>query len=412
MKVLKCHSYYRVRGGEDECFDAEVALLESRGVNVLRFVRHNDAIDGMSRLSVARLTVWNHDVFRQLRALIRRERPDIVECTNSFPLLSPSVCYAARVEGVPMVQGLQNFRLICAANGFFLRDGQVCEDCLHTALPWPAVVHACYRNSWRASAVVATLQTVHRAAGTWHRAVDLFVTPSEFARRKLIDGGVPADRVVAMPNFLVTDPGPGGGRGGYAVFVGRLSREKGLSTLVDAWAHLRSDLRLKIVGDGPDREVLSATAARDARIEIVGRRTLAETLAIVGDAVCLIMPSLWYETFGRVIMEAFAVGTPVIASRLGAMGEIVTEGRTGALFEVGNAADLAGAVDRMVAAPERLAGMRAAARQAFEDKYTADRRYELMTAAYERAVQLAAGRQPGRRSGAPRNGASAWNTNP
>ncbi len=388
MKVLRCHTYYQVRGGEDESFDAEVALLESRGVEVLCFTLRNDAIDGMSRLSVARRTIWNHDAFRQLRDLIRRERPNVVHCTNSFPLISPSACYAARAEGVPMVQSLHNFRLLCA-NAFLFRNGQVCEDCLHTALPWPAVAHGCYRDSRSGSAAVATLQTVHRVAGTWRRAVDLFVTPSEFARRKLIESGLSADRVVAKPNFLVTDPGPGDGRGGYAAFVGRLSREKGLSTLVDAWAKVRSDLRLKIVGNGPDRELVSAAAARDARIEIVGRRTNAETLAIIGDASCLVMPSVCYETFGRVIMEAFAVGTPAIASRLGPMSELVDEGRTGALFEVGNAADLATAVDRLVSEPEGLARMRAAARQEFQDNYTADRNYALMTAVYDRAVELA-----------------------
>lgn len=400
MKVLACHTYYQVRGGEDESFDAEVALLESRGVEVLRFTTHNDAIDRMNRLAAAGRAIWNRDVFRQLRDLIRRERPDVVHCTNAFPLLSPSVCHAARAEGVAMVQSLRNFRLLCA-NAFFFRNGQVCEDCLHTAVPWPAVAHGCYRDSRSGSAVVATLQIVHRMAGTWQRAVDLFVTPSEFARRKFIESGFSADRVVTKPNFLATDPGVGDGRGGYAVFVGRLSREKGLATLVEAWAMVRSDLRLKIVGDGPDGEVVSAAAARDARIEIMGRRPRVETLAIIGGATCLIMPSVWYETFGRSLMEAFAVGTPVVASWLGAMTELVQEGRTGTLFEAGNATALAAAVNGLAAAPERLARMRAAARQEFLDKYTADRNYVLMMAMYRHAMALtrppAAAGEPDRR---------------
>lgn len=389
MRVLTCHTYYQVRGGEDESFDAEVALLESRGVDVLRFTMHNDAVGGMGRLSVAGRTIWNGDVFRQLRDLIRRERPDVIHCTNSFPLISPSVCYAGRAAGVPVVQSLRNFRLLCA-NGFFFRNGQVCEDCLHTSVPWPAVAHGCYRDSRCGSSVVATMQLVHRVAGTWRRAVDIFVTPSEFARQKFIESGFSADRVITKPNFLATDPGPGSGRGGYAVFVGRLSREKGLGTLVEAWAKVRSNLRLKIVGDGPDRQLVSAVAARDARIDIVGRRTRAETQAVIANAACLIMPSVWYETFGRSLMEAFAVGTPVIASRLGAMSEIVDDGRTGVLFEAGNAVALATAVDGMVALPERLAGMRTAARQEFQDKYTSDRNYALLRAIYDRAVSRAA----------------------
>ena len=198
-----------------------------------------------------------------------------------------------------------------------------------------------------------------------------------------------ADRVVVNPNFLVSDPGLGNGRGGYAVFVGRLSREKGLSTLIDAWAHVKSDLRLKIIGDGPDRELAEASASGNPRIEFLGRQPLADTLACIGGAACLVMPSVFYETFGRVAMEAFAVGTPTIASRLGAMSELVDDGRTGALFEPGNVAALAAAVDQLVAAPERLARMRADARQEFLDKYTAERNYTSLMSTYRRTIELA-----------------------
>jgi glycosyltransferase involved in cell wall biosynthesis len=391
MKVLKCHTYYQVRGGEDESFDSEAELLESRGVEVVRFTLHNDAIHGMAMPSIARRAIWNHEVFVRVRELIRRERPDVMHCTNSFPLLSPSAHYAARAEGVPVVQALHNFRLLCT-NGFLFHDGRVCEDCLHTALPWPAVAHGCYRGSRAGSAVVAAVNVVHSRAGAWRHAVDLFATPSEFARQKFVDSGFPSDRVIARPNFLKLDPGPGRGSGGYAVFVGRLSGEKGLDTLLGAWKTMRSDLRLKIVGDGPERGRLAAAAAGDSRIELVGRLSQADTLAVIGSASCLIMPSLWYETFGRVAMEALAVGTPVIASRLGAMIEIVTDGQTGALFEAGNAAALSAAVDGLVSEPARLVCMRSAARRRFLEGFTADRGYDALIAIYRRVVAEAASR--------------------
>ena len=388
MKVLMCHAYYQVRGGEDESFDAQVALLTSRGDEVVPFTVHNDLANGMNLLSLAGRTIWNRQSYAQMRELIRRERPDVMHCTSSFPLLSPSVLYAARDEGVPVLQALHNFRLMCA-NAFLSRDGQVCEACLHTTLPWPAVVHGCYHDSRLGSAVVAATQVVHRAVGTWRHAANLFMTPSEFARGKFIDSGIPAERIVVKPNFLLTDPGIGDGRGGYAVFVGRLSREKGLPTLIDAWARVTSDLRLKIIGDGPDHELVAKAAAADRRIEVLGRMTHAGTLATIGGAACLVMPSVFYETFGRVAMEAFAVGTPTVASRLGAMSELVDDGRTGALFEAGNAAALAAAVDHVVASPERLARMRMAARREFLDKYTDERNYPALMSAYKRAIELA-----------------------
>jgi glycosyltransferase involved in cell wall biosynthesis len=382
MKVLLCHNFYQQPGGEDQSFAAEARLLEERGHQVIRFTLHNDAIEAMTRWDVARRTLWNPDAYRQLRRLIRRERPDVVHCTNTFPLLSPAACHAARAEGVPVVQALRNYRLICP-NALFLRQGQVCEDCLGKAVPWPAVVHGCYRNDRAATAVVAGMLTAHRALRTWARKVTLFFTLTDFARRKLIEGGLPAARIAVKPNFIDPDPGPGDGRGGYAIFVGRLSPEKGLATLLAAWQLLPEPVPLKIVGDGPQAELVRQAAARDPRIEWLGRRSPEDVLDLVGAAACLVMPSLWYETFGRTIIEGFARGTPAIVSRLGAMAELVHEGRTGLLFEPGNAADLALKVRRLLADP---VGMRPEARRDYERKYTAAINYELLLGLYQRAL--------------------------
>ena len=165
--------------------------------------------------------------------------------------------------------------------------------------------------------------------------------------RKLIQGNLPADRIVVKPNFVDPDPGAGRGRGGYAIFVGRLSPEKGLETLLDAWTRLSADLNgmpLKIVGDGPLAPTVKLAAEQNSRIEWLGSRSLTEVLTLVGDATMLVMPSIWYETFGRTIIEAYACGTPVIASNLGAMAELVVDGETGLLFAPGDADDLAAKV--------------------------------------------------------------------
>jgi glycosyltransferase involved in cell wall biosynthesis len=384
LKVLLCHNYYQQPGGEDQSFAAEARLLEARGHAVLRYTLHNDAIAGMGRLAVARKTLWNADAHAEVRRLIRRERPAVLHCTNTFPLLSPAVYYAARAEGVPVVQSLRNYRLLCPG-ALLLRDGKVCEECLGKLVPWPAVRHRCYRQDRGASAVVAALNVGHRALGTWSRAVDLYFTPSEFARRKYIEGGFAAERLAVKPNFIEPDPGPGSGRGGYAIFVGRLSAEKGLDTLLAAWQGPDVPLPLKVVGDGPLAEVVRTAARHNAGIEWLGRRTPEVVLDLVGAAAVLVMPSTWYETFGRTVLEAFARGTPVVASRIGALAELVAEGRTGLLFEPGNAAELAAKVRALLADPAALARLRQSARRDYETKYTGEINYRLLLDLYQRA---------------------------
>jgi glycosyltransferase involved in cell wall biosynthesis len=393
MKILLCHNYYQQPGGEDQSFAAEARLLEAHGHEVLRFTRHNDSIDEMSRWDIARRTFWNRDTYRQLRRLIRRERPDLMHCTNTFPLISPAAGYAARAEGIPVVQSLRNYRLLCP-NALFLREGRVCEDCLGKAVPWPGVVHGCYRNSRAATAVVAGMLAGHRALRTWTRTIDLFFTLTEFARRKFIEGGLPAERIVVKPNFIDPDPGPGAGRGGYAIFVGRLSPEKGVETLLSAWSRMSVALPLKIVGDGPLAESVRAAGARDPRIEMLGRRSASEVLDLVGEASCLVMPSIWYETFGRTIIEAFARGTPVIASRIGALAELVDDGRTGLLFTPGDPSDLALKVQQLLADAPRLAQMRQEAREEYRRKYTPEINYRMLLAIYDRARSASKGPLP------------------
>ena len=359
--------------------------MESHGHQVLRFIRHNDAIARMKRFDVAPRAIWNWDTFHELRDLIRRERPSVMHCTNTFPLISPAAYYAARAEGVPIVQSLRNYRLFCL-NACFLRNDRVCEDCLGKGVPWPGVLHGCYRSSRTASAVVAAMLSLHRVLRTWTRMVDRYYTLTEFSRRKFIEGGLPDRKVAVKPNFIHPDPGPSRGQGGYAVFIGRLSPEKGIKPLLSCWSQLGGRLPLKIIGDGPLAESVKATADRTAGIDWLGRRQPQEVLALLGEATCLVMPSIWYETFGRTIIEAYAKGTPVVASRLGAMAELVHDGRTGLLFEPGNPADLALKIHSLLGNPERSAEMRIAARREYEEKYTAETNYRMLMRIYEEAA--------------------------
>ncbi|MFN2382934.1 MAG: glycosyltransferase [Gemmatimonadota bacterium] len=385
MKVLLCHNFYREPGGEDHSFANEAALLAARDVETVQFTLHSREAAAMSGPQIARKTIWNRDVYASLRALIARERPTLMHCTNTFPLISPSAHSAARAERLPVVQALRNYRMLCA-NALLYRDGRACEECVGRSVPWPSVVHGCYRDSRSASAVVATMLTVHRVRRTWARTVSMFYTPSEFARRMFIAGGFAADRLVVKPNFVRYEGPPGTGRGGYAVFVGRLAMEKGLDTLIEAWARLDLPVPLKLIGDGPLAGDVAAAAARDPRIEWLGRRTPDDVLKLVGEATCLIMPSVSYETFGRTIIEAFAMGTPVIASNLGAMAELVTPAQTGLLVPPRDSEALAQAVLRLVADDAGLARMRRAARATFEEKYTPARNFDLLMDIYQQVL--------------------------
>jgi glycosyltransferase involved in cell wall biosynthesis len=387
VKILLCHNHYRHAGGEDASCAAEAVLLESHGHRVVRFTAHNDSIADARAWRLAGRAIWNRSAYAELRRLIRLERPDVLHCTNWFPLISASVYHAARAEGVPVVQALRNYRVGCPATLFF-RNGHVCEDCRSKILAWPGVLRGCYRDSRAATALVAVTFGTHHALGTFRRDVSVYYTPTAFARDLLVRCRIPADRILVKPNFVHPDPGRREGGGGYAVYVGRLSPEKGLDTLLGAWARLEDATPLVIVGDGPEAPRVAEAARRDARIRWLGRRPLPEVADIVGEAACLVMPSLWYETFGRVIIEAFAVGTPSVVSRLGAMRELVEDGRTGLHVTPGDAADLAATIRRLLSSPTRLAGMRRAAREAYERKYTAERNYRMLMDIYGRAAGL------------------------
>jgi glycosyltransferase involved in cell wall biosynthesis len=386
MKILAVHNRYQRPGGEDQVFVDETALLETRNHRVLRYEVHNDQVKQVNRLILAKDTVWNTSAYRELGALIRRERPDVVHFHNTLPLVSPAGYYAARAEGVPVIQTLHNYRLLCPVALFF-RDGRVCEDCMGKAVPWPGVVHRCYRGSRTASGVIATMLTVHRALRTWTEMVDVYVALTEFARKKFIEGGLPAEKIVVKPNFVAPDPGRGQGGGGYALFVGRLAPEKGTGTMLAAWNRLGTRISLKIVGDGPLRDQVVEAAATQSNVEWLGHRSVADVHALMGKADMLVFPSQWYETFGRVAAEAFAAGTPVIAANIGAVAELVEHGRTGLKFRTGDPEDLVTQVEWALSHPTELRNMREEVRAEFEAKYTAERNYRTLMEIYEAALE-------------------------
>ncbi|WP_342745952.1 glycosyltransferase family 4 protein [Brunnivagina elsteri] len=379
------HNYYQQTGGEEQVFLAECNLLENYGHQVYRYILNNDQIETTPPLELLGKTIWNRDVYREMRSLIQQHHIQIVHFHNTFPLISPAAYYAAKAEGAGVVQTFHNYRLLCP-NALFLRDGKICEDCLGKAIPWQGIEHNCYRGSKSASAAVVTMLTTHRLLQTWNRQVDAYIALTDFARDKFIQGGLSPEKVFVKPNFVDLDPGVGEGKGGYALFVGRLSVEKGIDVLLDAWAQIGTKIPLKILGDGLLASEVSKATKNLPGIEWLGRRPMDDVYALMQNAQFLIFPSKWYEGLPRTLIESFACGTPVIAANLGAMSSFVTPYETGLHFQPGNSDDLVTQVEWAIAHPELLSNMRHKARTDFEVKYTPENNYWQMLDIYRLAI--------------------------
>ena len=385
MKILVCHNYYKVRGGEDQCFEDEVAQLESNGHTVIPYIRNNDSIGRSNQLAVALSTAWSRKSYREMRGLLREHKPDVLHCTNTFPLISPSVYYAAEIESTPVVQALHNFRLLCP-DAFLCRDSKICERCLTKKFAWPAIQHKCYRGSRAGSFAVSSMLASHRLFGTWKKKIHLYYTLTEFSKSKLLNLGINPDRIAVKPNCVHPDPGGGQGDQDFALFAGRLSQEKGIYALLDAWNSHQPTIPLKIIGDGPLAEVVKAAAQANPLIQWLGRKPFTEALGLMGQAKVVVVPSVFYETFGRIIIEAYSSGTPVVASRIGAMQELILNGETGYFFEPGDSGDLMAKVKSVLSDETARQKMRTAARLEFESKYTFEHNFQMLLDIYDQAI--------------------------
>jgi len=367
-------------------------MLRRYGDEVIECFDHNDRIPQMSRLRLAINTIWSYDSHKRVSRVIEREHPEITHFHNTFPLISPSAYYACKAAGVPVVQTLHNYRPLCP-NAVLHRDNRPCEDCVSRLVPWPSLLHSCYRDDRAATGVIVGMLCVHRLLKTWSRMIDLFIAITEFGRQKFIAGGFPAERIVVKPNFVDPDPGVGTHLGGFALYAGRLSPEKGIDTLLSAWEKLGPRIPLKILGTGPLEGKVQEHIRRLPGVEHLSHRSLTAVYEVMKDAYVLVFPSTQYETFGRVAVEAFATGLPVIASRRGTMAELIDHGRTGLLFDPGNADDLADTVQYLFAHREEATHMRIMARQEYLQKYTAAANYENLMGIYRLAKSLSSTRK-------------------
>lgn len=379
VRVLVVHNAYRQAGGEDGVVRAEIQLLRDHGHQVEQFRRHNDEIEAIGRARSALQTVWSHESAARMVGTLRTFKPDVVHVHNTFALVSPSVYWASADAGVPVVQTLHNFRLLCP-QAMLLRDGQVCEDCVGR-IPWRAVVRRCYRESLSETAVLSGALMLHRTIGTYRTKITRYIALNEFCRQRFIQGGLPAAKIEVKPNFIDSPKAPTTVTRRGFLFVGRLSPEKGLDCLARACGGGAFG-KVRIAGSGP----LEQDLRRMPNLEVLGHLNATAVRAEMASAMALVMPSIWYENFPLTLVEAFASGLPVIASRLGALSELVEHGKTGLLFTPGDPESLSAQMRWAIAHPDEMLKMGCAARLIFEQSYTAQENYQSLIAIYQRSI--------------------------
>jgi glycosyltransferase involved in cell wall biosynthesis len=384
MRVLCVHNRYQFAGGEGAVFDAEVGMLRQRGHDVETYEEDNRRVGEMKEWRVAARSIWSREAYRVVRERLRQRPCEVVHVTNFNPLISPSVYYAARRAGAAVVQSLHNYRLLCPGS-YLMRDDRPCELCLTRAFKWPAVRYRCYRDHRGASAAVTAMIGGHRVLRTWSRAVDAYIALTRFARDKFIAGGLPADRLHVKPNFLIDEPHPGTAPRNGALFVGRLSREKGILDLVDVWGNLSAPPTLTVMGDGPlEEEVRRRAKGRDT-IRILGKQDKATVLDGMRQAAFLVFPSTWYEGFPMTLLECFATECPVIVPGFGGMAELVDPKHTGIHYRPLDTNDLMRAISWAASHPEEMVEFGRAARRHYLERYTIDGNYDALMAIYEKA---------------------------
>jgi len=387
LRILQVHNHYAPGwGGEDTVVELEGELLRARGHEVDTFTDSTTALKAgplARQLLAVPSFLWSRHAYQGLTQKIRAFQPDVVHVHNTFPKLSPGIFWACRRSGVPVVQTLHNFRLLCA-NAILFRADRPCEKCVGRA-PWPALRHRCYKNSLARTAVIVAVGALHTTLGTYTRAVDAHIVLNDFSRRIFVRGGLPGDRLFVKPNFVPVSQLGRSGRKKQVVFAGAITRSKGVELLLEAWRQAAlAGFELLLVGDGPDRDELQRRYSGLPRVGWLGRRARSEVLEQIAASRMLVFPSLGTENCPMVVLEALSVATPVIASNHPSLQAMVQAGREGLLFEAGNAQALAAALRHaLLADSETWSGWSSQARRTQTERFSEEVNYDQLVSIYQ-----------------------------
>ncbi len=388
MKVLQVHNFYKIRGGECSVVDAERALLESHGHEVMTYYRDSRDIDNLGMLDKARMLLsvpYNKSVEKDLVVAVRKNRPDVAHVHNVFPMLTTALYKALNSCGVPVVQTIHNFRFLCP-NGQFYVHGHICEDCQKQSY-FSAVKKKCMQDSVPVSAVYAAAISHAWRSRILPNSIDRYIALNQFFAQRLIDAGVPSSRVRILGNFIAESEVSVSPKLGYVLYLGRLSKEKGLRTLLAAWEHIEG-VTLKIAGSGPmSQEIEGLIAHRQLEnVQLLGHVSGDEKQNLIKHAICMVVPSEWYENFPISVVEAMSLGTPVVASNIGGLPEMVEHEKTGLIFEPGNRVALEAALYAIIMDQEMAGRLAVNSLGAARDLFGSRKHYDGLMNVYTEAV--------------------------
>lgn len=387
-KVLMVHNFYQIGGGEHTVFKNEVEMLREKGHEVVEYTRSNDELK-KSKLKLLLLpftTIWSFKTYREVKKIIGDQNIDIVHCHNTFPLISPSVYYAARKKKTPVVQTIHNFRFLCPG-AIFYRDGKICEECREKNSFKPALKHKCYRNSKLQTFVVTAMLTIHRKLGTYKKINYIFLT--EFNKKKferLID--VNENNVFVKPNFVnkfqVNNQSVyKNERKKVFVFASRLEENKGIKYLVSKWNDMPQEYQLHIYGTGPLKDYVKENSNKRNNIKFYGFKSQETIFNDLKTACGMIFPSLWYEGFPMIIAESMAIGCPVISTNIGNEGDIVNASQGGITFESDSDESFKKAIKKCIDENDRL---RLNSEKFYKEVLEKNKNYEYLNNIYEKLI--------------------------
>lgn len=386
MRIGVIHNFYQWRGGEDSVFEAECSLLQRYGCQVEILTVHNKEIVSLAhKIRTFFGCIWSQKHYREVQAFLREKKIQVLHVHNFFPLFSPAVFWAAWHENVPVVFTVHNYRLGCV-NAQFFRDHNVCTRCEGKLFKLPGVLLACYKNSRAGSLSLALSLCLHRILGTWSKKVSCYIALTEFGKEKILQEGIPSERVVVKPNFVFPQPPLSETYSDHFLFMGRHFEEKGIDHLIAAWKSVPHPAKLFILGEGPLTEGLKALSATDSRVQFLGHVSAEKREELRRTAKAVIFPSVWFEGFPMVITETLAAGVPVLSSGLGAMNSIIQDGVNGLFFPPANPMAIAQTVNRVCENPSLLEKLRAGARETAKTSYQASQNFELLKNLYSSLI--------------------------
>jgi len=388
MNILLAHNFYKYFAGEDSIALREKGLLEENKEQVYFYTKDNKETDSYNlnkKINFFVQTIFSSSTKKELKTIIKDFKPDIAYTHNIFPLISPSIFHTLHAESIPCVQNVQDYRWLCP-NGVFYINDSICEKCKNGAF-WNAIRHKCFRDSFLLSGLYATTIGTNRLSGVFKK-IDAFVCTTEFNKQKLMEAGIEEKRLFIKPNYLdITNIEPSVGTGNHIIFLGRLSQEKGLWTLIKAFEKIK-DLQLKIVGTGPLEHPLRKYIKENSinNISIEGFKEGDEKNNLIKNALFMVFPSEWYEHFPIVLLEAFAFGKPVVASDIGNMPLIVENEKSGLHFRAGDIDDLIEKIRILSQNNSEITRMGEFARKKIETYYTPEINYKILKSIFQKVA--------------------------